>query len=176
MMGGRSDGLDRYRDLRLDVDNMSYEVHLRPTLYGFASKKLKFWNHYVSSLGMKCRNYWNLVIGLGMWARDWGKMRSLAVWEELSLQCWMIYRYILPQKWRENAVYARLVFANSSLVFVWTFRAYLLTRCFIWLVCKIVIAGGIRRRWRDGEAEVRALVSPVLHKAVARAEEHMPRL
>lgn len=58
---------------------------------------------------MKCRNYWNLVIGLGMWARDWGKMRSLAVWEELSLQCWMIYRYILPQKWRENAVYARLV-------------------------------------------------------------------
>lgn len=26
MMGGRSDGLlDRYRDLRLDVDNMSYE-------------------------------------------------------------------------------------------------------------------------------------------------------
>ncbi|KAI3463752.1 hypothetical protein Pfo_020415 [Paulownia fortunei] len=25
LMGGRSDGLDRYRDLRLDVDNMSYE-------------------------------------------------------------------------------------------------------------------------------------------------------
>lgn len=25
-MGGRSDGLDRYRDLRLDIDNMSYEV------------------------------------------------------------------------------------------------------------------------------------------------------
>lgn len=25
LMGGRSDGLDRYRDLRLDIDNMSYE-------------------------------------------------------------------------------------------------------------------------------------------------------
>ncbi|GMP33001.1 hypothetical protein CsSME_00006512 [Camellia sinensis var. sinensis] len=25
MMGGRSDGFDRYRDWRLDVDNMSYE-------------------------------------------------------------------------------------------------------------------------------------------------------
>ncbi|KAI7997365.1 putative LRR receptor-like serine/threonine-protein kinase, partial [Camellia lanceoleosa] len=26
MMGGRSDGFDRYRDWRLDVDNMSYEI------------------------------------------------------------------------------------------------------------------------------------------------------
>lgn len=26
MMGGRSDGIDRYRDWRLDVDHMSYEV------------------------------------------------------------------------------------------------------------------------------------------------------
>lgn len=28
LMGGRSGGLDQYRDLRLDVDSMSYEVSL----------------------------------------------------------------------------------------------------------------------------------------------------
>ncbi|KAK6154004.1 hypothetical protein DH2020_013643 [Rehmannia glutinosa] len=42
MMGGRSDGLDRYRDLRLDVDNMSYEelLELGDTI-GYVSTGLR---------------------------------------------------------------------------------------------------------------------------------------
>lgn len=30
LMGGRSDGADRYRDWRLDIDSMSYEVRQVP--------------------------------------------------------------------------------------------------------------------------------------------------
>lgn len=42
MMGGRSDGLDRYRELRLDVDNMSYEELLElGDRIGYVSTGLK---------------------------------------------------------------------------------------------------------------------------------------
>lgn len=69
LMGGRSDGLDRYRDLRLDVDSMSYEVS---QFFSFSHNHLCLKELYldiIAILLIRCaanRNCLILVIELGM--------------------------------------------------------------------------------------------------------------
>ncbi|KAL0283371.1 UNVERIFIED_CONTAM: putative E3 ubiquitin-protein ligase HIP1 [Sesamum angustifolium] len=77
LMGGRSDGLDRYRDLRLDVDNMSYEELLElGDRIGYVSTGLR-----EDEIACCLRR------------------TKLAMLDDLPLH--------LPRKWRGNAVYAR---------------------------------------------------------------------
>lgn len=68
LMGGRSDGLDRYRDLRLDVDHMSYEVNLISLCIVLCNNRIFIVK--IIKLVSEYRNCSTLVTELGMLVLD----------------------------------------------------------------------------------------------------------
>lgn len=113
LRGRRS--MDRYRDWRLDIDDMTYEVwfthsHCLPDLFRVF---LFCWHLFVMD-----RNCWNLAIELDMWALDWRRKKWVVVLGNSSSQFWIISLPISSLKRRRPAVFVRFVSFTISIFLI----------------------------------------------------------